>query len=39
VVDGLRRSRYAEIPGKGHETMIRDAAPAARRIEEFLRAG
>ena len=39
IVDGLPRARFAEIPHRGHETMIRDAAPAARRIREFLRTG
>jgi len=36
VVAGLPRARLAEVPGHGHETMIRDAAPAARLIEQFL---
>lgn len=36
IVAGLRDARFAEIPDHGHETMIRDAAPAARRIQEFL---
>lgn len=30
-------ARYAEVPGHGHETMIRDAAPAAELIEAFAR--
>ncbi|WP_344095089.1 alpha/beta hydrolase [Microbacterium deminutum] len=30
-------ARSVEIAGHGHETMIRDAAPAAREIEAFLR--
>jgi pimeloyl-ACP methyl ester carboxylesterase len=37
IVAGLPRARLAEIPDHGHETMIRDAAPAARRIQAFLR--
>ena len=36
IVAHLPHARFAEIPGHGHETMIRDAAPAARRIQEFL---
>ena len=38
IAAGMRRARLDEIPDHGHETMIRDAAPAARRIQEFLRA-
>ncbi len=39
VVSCLPSGHSTEIPGHGHEAMIRDAAPAARRIEEFLRRG
>jgi len=35
VADTLPEGRLAEVPGHGHETMIRDAAPAARLIREF----
>jgi len=35
VADGLPDGRLAEVPGHGHETMIRDAAPAARLIRGF----
>ncbi len=35
VVAGLPRGRLAEVPDHGHETMIRDAAPAAALIRAF----
>ncbi|WP_345555074.1 alpha/beta hydrolase [Microbacterium kyungheense] len=35
VAAGLPHGRYAEIADHGHETMIRDAAPAARLITAF----
>lgn len=35
VASGIRDARLVEIPGHGHETMIRDAAPAARAIVAF----
>lgn len=35
VADTLPEGRLAEVSGHGHETMIRDAAPAARLIREF----
>ena len=37
VVDALPRGQAAEVLGHGHETMIRDAAPAAAVIREFAR--
>lgn len=37
VVDALPDGRLQEIPGRGHETLIRDAAPAAARILAFAR--
>lgn len=37
VAAAIPRGESAEIPGCGHETMIRDAGPAADRIREFLR--
>ncbi|MFB7892716.1 alpha/beta fold hydrolase [Microbacterium sp. NPDC056044] len=37
VADALPDGRLAEVPDHGHETMIRDAAPAARLIREFAR--
>lgn len=39
VTASIPGARSTEIPGHGHEAMIRDAAPTARRIEEFLRSG
>jgi pimeloyl-ACP methyl ester carboxylesterase len=39
VAETLPRGRLAEVPGHGHETMIRDAAPAARLIRDFARSG
>jgi pimeloyl-ACP methyl ester carboxylesterase len=39
VATALRDGRLAEVPGHGHETMIRDAAPAAALIDEFVRSG
>lgn len=35
VVAGLPDARYGEVPGHGHETMIRDAARAAALIRAF----
>jgi pimeloyl-ACP methyl ester carboxylesterase len=35
VADGIPDGRLEEVAGHGHETMIRDAAPAARLIREF----
>lgn len=35
VTHAIRRARMHEIDGHGHETMIRDAAPAAARIIAF----
>jgi pimeloyl-ACP methyl ester carboxylesterase len=35
VVDLLPDSRFAEVDGHGHETMIRDPRPAAEHILEF----
>lgn len=37
VVDALPLGQEAEVFGHGHETMIRDAAPAAAVIREFVR--
>ncbi|WP_344066294.1 alpha/beta hydrolase [Microbacterium pumilum] len=37
VTASIPGARAAEVPGHGHEAMIRDAAPAAREIERFLR--
>jgi pimeloyl-ACP methyl ester carboxylesterase len=34
-----RDGRFRQIAGHGHETMIRDAAPAAEAIVEFTEAG
>ncbi|MBW9092242.1 alpha/beta hydrolase [Microbacterium jejuense] len=39
VAAGLPDGRYAEVAGHGHETMIRDAAPAARLITAFAAEG
>jgi pimeloyl-ACP methyl ester carboxylesterase len=36
VADALPDGRLAEVPGHGHETMIRDAGAAAARIREFV---
>ncbi|SDL64807.1 alpha/beta fold hydrolase [Microbacterium azadirachtae] len=36
VAEAIPRGEFAEIPGCGHETMIRDAEPAAARIHDFL---
>jgi pimeloyl-ACP methyl ester carboxylesterase len=36
VVAALPDARLREIPDRGHETMIRDAAPAAARILAFV---
>ncbi|WP_194410619.1 alpha/beta fold hydrolase [Microbacterium cremeum] len=38
VAAALPQGRFEEVEGHGHETMIRDAAPAARLIREFARA-
>lgn len=35
IVTTMPDARYAEIAGHGHETLIRDAAPAAALIREF----
>jgi pimeloyl-ACP methyl ester carboxylesterase len=35
VASSLPQGRLEEVPGYGHETMIRDAAPAARLIRAF----
>jgi pimeloyl-ACP methyl ester carboxylesterase len=35
----LPQGRLAEVEGHGHETMIRDAAPAAALIVDFVRHG
>ena len=37
IVAGMPDARLAEVPDHGHETMIRDAAPAAELIAEFVR--
>ncbi|SDG75486.1 alpha/beta fold hydrolase [Microbacterium pygmaeum] len=39
VTARLPEARLVEVPGHGHETMIRDSAPAARAILEFVAAG
>lgn len=39
VAVALPRGRLAEVAGHGHETMIRDAAPAAAMIGEFVSHG
>ena len=39
VAASLPTGRLAEVPGHGHEAMIRDAAPAAAMIREFVRLG
>ncbi|GAA5202584.1 alpha/beta fold hydrolase [Microbacterium jejuense] len=39
VADELPDGRLVEIAGHGHETMIRDAAPAARLIRAFAHDG
>ncbi|MDX2376062.1 alpha/beta hydrolase [Microbacterium sp. LRZ72] len=36
VVDLLPTAEYAEIPGHGHETVIKNARPAADRILDWL---
>jgi pimeloyl-ACP methyl ester carboxylesterase len=36
VAASLPQGRLAEVRGHGHETMIRDAAPAAALIREFI---
>lgn len=35
LVAAMPDARYSEVPGHGHETLIRDAAPAAALIREF----
>lgn len=35
VADALPDGRLEQVPGHGHETMIRDAGPAARLIRAF----
>ncbi|WP_127473100.1 alpha/beta fold hydrolase [Microbacterium sulfonylureivorans] len=37
IVAAMPDARLAEVAGHGHETMIRDAAPAAALIAEFVR--
>ncbi|KAF2412467.1 alpha/beta hydrolase [Microbacterium sp. B35-04] len=39
IAETMPDGRLAEVPGHGHETMIRDAAPAARLIRTFAGAG
>ncbi|GAB2844091.1 alpha/beta fold hydrolase [Microbacterium insulae] len=39
IVETLPDGRLAEVAGHGHETMIRDAAPAAALIREFVGEG
>jgi pimeloyl-ACP methyl ester carboxylesterase len=39
VAASLPLGRLVEVDGHGHETMIRDAAPAAATIREFVRNG
>lgn len=36
VANALPDGRLAEVAGHGHETMIRDAAPSAALIQEFV---
>jgi pimeloyl-ACP methyl ester carboxylesterase len=36
IVEGIPSARLVEVPGRGHEAMIRDAAPAASAIREFV---
>lgn len=36
VADALPEGRLEEVPDRGHETMIRDAAPVVARILAFL---
>jgi len=36
VADTLPQGRLAEVPGSGHETMIRDPDPSAERILHWL---
>jgi pimeloyl-ACP methyl ester carboxylesterase len=36
IVEGIPSARLVEVPGRGHEAMIRDAAPAAAAISEFV---
>lgn len=37
IIAALPDGRLVEVPGHGHETMIRDAAVSAREIRRFLR--
>lgn len=37
VADALPRGELREVPGSGHETMIRDPDPSARLILDWLR--
>lgn len=37
IVAAMPDARLAEVAGHGHETMIRDAGPAAELITEFVR--
>lgn len=37
VAASLPHGRLAEVPGHGHETMIRDAEPAAAMIRTFVK--
>lgn len=39
IVDEIPDARMAEVAGHGHETMIRDASPAAILIREFVAEG
>jgi pimeloyl-ACP methyl ester carboxylesterase len=39
IVDAVPDARLAEVAGHGHETMIRDAGPAAALIREFAAEG
>lgn len=39
IVDTVPDARLAEVAGHGHETMIRDAAPSAALIREFVAEG
>ncbi|WP_214465380.1 alpha/beta fold hydrolase [Microbacterium flavescens] len=36
IVGAMPDARLAHVPGRGHETMIRDAAPAAALITAFV---
>lgn len=39
IAEAIPDARLEEIPGHGHETLIRDAAPAAALIQKFARGG